>query len=45
MTFTELDVEFLVDTTSLTKITPNENWKKEAEARIEQQRKGDITLK
>ena len=43
--FMEIDVDYLVDTTSLTKLIPNDDWKTEATNRIEQLRKGDITLK
>ena len=38
-------MNYLVDTTSLVKLVPDANWKAEANDRIENLRKSDITLK
>ena len=43
--FRDPEVNYLVDTTSLVKLVPDVNWKTEANVRIENFRKSDITLK
>ena len=42
--FEEIAVNYLVDQATFTEIIPNLNWKEEANARIEQIRKADLTF-
>ena len=41
----DIDVDYLVDTASLTSFCLSSNWKAEAEERIELLRKNDVTIK
>lgn len=42
--FSDVEVNYLIDSASLTEIVPNTNWKEEADNRIEQIRKSDLTI-
>ena len=40
-----IDIEYLVDEATLTKVLDDPDWKTKADARIEQLRKDDVTVK
>ena len=43
--FNEVEINFLIDTASLMQVLRNPNWEEEANQRIEEIRKEDVTIK